>query len=91
MQTLGDWVSYLEVLQHQSKVKKYSIVVMDLIRLLRMSPKDLPSREAWLAWLGNVGNEDAEVHLDALLKLLRDCPKNVPVRIPFQPTPRYKS
>lgn len=81
MQTVDDWISYLEVLQHQSGVKKYSVVVMDLIRLLRASPKDLPSREAWMTWLGNVEGERADVSLDALVKLLRGCAKDVPIRI----------
>jgi hypothetical protein len=83
MHTVDDWISYLEVLQHQSGVKRYSVLVMDLIRLLRASPKDLPSREAWVTWLGNIQSERANVNLDALLKLLRGCAKNVPIRIPL--------
>ena len=83
MPTVSDWISYLEVLQHQSGVKRYSIIVMDLIRLLRASPKDLPSREAWLTWLGNVEGERANVNVDALVKLLRGCAKDVPIRIPL--------
>jgi len=84
MHTVDDWISYLEVLQHQPGVKKYPIVVKDLIRLLRASPKDLPSREAWMTWLGNVDGERANVNLDALVKLLRGCSKDIPIRIPLQ-------
>ena len=51
----------------------------DVIQLLKASPKDLPSREAWLTWLGNVETEDTEVDLNALLHLLRGCLKKVPV------------
>jgi hypothetical protein len=83
MHTVDDWISYLEVLQHQSGVKRYFVLVMDLIRLLRASPKDLPSREAWVTWLGNIQSERANVNLDALLKLLRGCAKDLPIRIPL--------
>jgi hypothetical protein len=86
MPTVDDWISHLEMLQQRSGVKKYSIIVKDLIHLLRASPKELPSREAWMSWLGNVESENTEVDLDALLKLLRECPKNVPIRIPLHPT-----
>jgi hypothetical protein len=86
MQTVDNWIDYLEMLQRQLGVKKYSVIVKDLIQLLRGSPKNLPGREAWMSWLGNVQSEDTEVDLDALLKLLRGCPKNVPVRIPLHPT-----
>jgi hypothetical protein len=86
MPTVNDWISYLEVLQRQLGAKKCSIIVKDVIHLLRASPKDLPSREAWMSWLGNIKSEDTEVNLDALLNLLRGCPKNVPVRIPLHPT-----
>lgn len=86
MPTVSDWISYLEMLQRQLGLKKYSIVVRDVIQLLRASPKDLPSREAWMSWLGNVAGENTEVDLDALLKLLRECPKTVSVRIPLHPT-----
>jgi hypothetical protein len=82
MHTVDDWISYLEVLQHQPGVK-YPIVVKDLIRLLRASPKDLPSREAWMTWLGNVDGERANVNLDALVMLLRGCARNVQIRIPL--------
>ncbi len=84
MQTVDDWISYLEVLQHQSRLERYSVIVKDLIRLLRASPKDLPGREAWLTWLGNVEGERADVNLDALVKLLRGCAKEVPIRIPLR-------
>ena len=84
MQTVGDWISYLETLQRHLGVKKYSIIVKDVIHLLRVSPKDLPSRESWMSWLGNVESENTEVNLDALLQLLRECPKNAPVRIPLR-------
>ena len=47
MQTVDNWIEYLEMLQRQLGVKKYSIIVKDVIQLLRASPKDLPSREAW--------------------------------------------
>jgi hypothetical protein len=83
MHTVDDWISYLEVLQDQSGVKRYSVIVMDLIRLLRASPKDLPGREAWVSWLGNVDGERANVNLDALVKLLRGCSKDIPIRIPL--------
>jgi len=84
MHTVSDWISNLELLQRQSGLKKYPIIVKELVRLLRASPKDLPSRESWISWLGNVESENTEVNLDALLKLLRGCPKNVPVRIPLR-------
>jgi hypothetical protein len=86
MQTVSDWISYLEMLQRQLGVKKYSIIAKDVGQLLKASPKDLPSREAWMSWLSNVASEDTEFDLSALLKLLRGCPKNVPVRIPLHPT-----
>ena len=85
MPTVSDWISYLEMLQRQLGAKKCSIIVKDVIQLLRASPKDVPSREAWMSWLGNVESEDTEVDLAALLNLLRECPKNVPVRIPLHP------
>jgi len=52
MQTVDDWISYLEMLQRQLGVKNYSIIVKDVIQLLKASPKDLSSREAWLLGLG---------------------------------------
>jgi len=89
MQTVNDWIPYLEMLQRQFGVKRYSTIVKDLLQLLRASPKDLPSRDAWMTWLENLdseGVEDKEVDLDALLKLLRGCLKNVSVTIPLHPT-----
>jgi len=85
MPTVDDWISHLEMLQQRSGVKKCSIIVKDLIHLLRESPKEVPSREAWVSWLGNVESENKEVDLDAPLKLLRDCPRDVPVTIPLHP------
>jgi len=85
MQTVSDWISYLELLQRQLEVKKYSIIVKDVIQLLKASPKDLPSRDSWMSWLRNVESENTEVNLDALLQLLRGCPKNASVRIPLHP------
>ena len=86
MPTVDDWISYLEMLQRRLGAKKCSIIVKDVIQLLKVSPKDLPSRESWMSWLGNIESDDAEVDLDALLKLLRNCSRNVPVRIPLHPT-----
>jgi len=51
MPTVDDWISHLEMLQQRSGVKKCSIIVKDLIHLLRESPKEVPSREAWVSWL----------------------------------------
>lgn len=79
MQTVDSWIEHLEMLQRRLGVKKYSIIVKDVIQFLRASPKDFPSREAWMSWLGNIKSENTEVDLDALLKLPRGCPKNVPV------------
>jgi hypothetical protein len=62
--------------------------VKDVAQLLKASPKDWRSRESWMSWLGNVESDDAEVDLDAFPKLLRGCPKNVPMRIPLHPTAR---
>lgn len=84
MPTVSDWISCLELLQRQLGLRKYPIIVKDLIRLLRASPKELPGRESWISWLGNVESENTEVDLDALLQLLRGCSKNVPVRIPLR-------